>query len=78
MTLNNTLVLGIFLWVVHERRLDFNYNSEVCVIVACSLLMGWLGASRSTFKAAYGLAAIALYPLSLAAVELLDRAFGWQ
>ena len=78
MTLNNTLVLGLFLWVVHVRELAWVYSSEVTVIVVCSLLMGWLGYSRSTFRAKYALPAIALYPLSLAAVELLDKTFGWQ
>jgi hypothetical protein len=49
-TLNNTLVLGLFLWVVWARQLPWVYSSEVTVIVACSLLMGALGWSRSTFK----------------------------
>ena len=77
-TMNNTLVLGLFLWIVHSRGLAWVYSSEVTVIVACSLLMGALGASRSTFKAKYAPFAVALYPLSLLAVYLLDTKLGWQ
>ena len=49
-TLNNTLVLGIFLYVVYLRQLPWVYSSEVTVIVASSLIMGALGYSRSTFQ----------------------------
>ncbi len=78
MTLNSTLVLGIFLYVVWARRLPWVYSSEVAVIVASTLLMGALGASRSTFPTKWALPAIALYPLSLLGVYLLDTKLGWQ
>lgn len=76
--MNNTLVLGLFLVVVFLRRLEWVYSSEVTVIVAATLAIGALGFSRSTFKAWWALPAIALYPLSLAGVYVLDTWLGWQ
>ena len=77
-TLNNTLVLGLFLYVVWARNLPWVYSSEVTVIVVSSLLMGALGWSRSTFQTKWSLPAMALYPLSLISVYLLDTKLGWQ
>ncbi|KAI8469986.1 MAG: hypothetical protein J3K34DRAFT_422230 [Monoraphidium minutum] len=77
-TLNNTLVLGLFLYVVWARQLPWVYSSEVTVTVGASLMMGALGWSRSTFKTKWALPAIALYPLSLLTVYLLDTKLGWQ
>jgi hypothetical protein len=54
------------------------YSSEVTVIVASTLAIGALGFSRSSFRAAWALAALALYPLSLGGVYLLDTLLGWQ
>jgi hypothetical protein len=50
----------------------------VTVIVAATLAIGALGSSRSSFRAAWALPALALYPLSLAGVYLLDTLLGWQ
>lgn len=72
------MVLGLFLMVVYLQRLEWVYSSEVSVIVAATLAMGALGASRTTFKSWWALAAIALYPLSLAGVHVLDVWLGWQ
>jgi Ca2+/Na+ antiporter len=77
-TLNNTLVLGLFLYVVWARQLPWVYSSEVLVIVLCSVLLGALGYSRTTFKAKWAVPVISLYPLSLLAVHLLDTKLGWQ
>jgi hypothetical protein len=54
------------------------YSSEVTVIVASTLAVGALGMSRSSFRAAWALPALALYPLSLGGVYLLDTLLGWQ
>lgn len=77
-TLNNTLVLGLFLLVVHARGLPWVYSSEVTVIVAATLAIGALGSGRSTFPAWLALPVMALYPASLAGVYALDTLFGWQ
>lgn len=77
-TLNNTLVLGLFLYIVHKQRLDWIYSSEVTVIVVATLLMGYVGSSRETFHTAWAWPAMALYPISLLAVYVLDATLGWQ
>lgn len=77
-TINNTVVLGLFLYIVSVRGLNWVWTSETCVIVASSVLMGLLGYSRSTFATKWALPAIALYPMALLAVQVLDTTFGWQ
>lgn len=77
-TMNNTLVLGLFLAVCYVQQLDWVYSSEVTVIVAATLAIGALGASRSSFPAYWALPAMAVYPASLAGVWLLDTFLGWQ
>jgi hypothetical protein len=76
--MNNTLVLGLFLLVVYLQKLEWVYSSEVTVIVASTLALGALGASRTTFKTFWALPAAALYPLSLMGVYVLDTWLGWQ
>ena len=77
-TMNNTLCLGVFLMVIHQAGLPWVYSSEVAVILGATCLVGGLGLSRDTFRAAWALPALALYPLSLGAVWWLDTALGWQ
>lgn len=77
-TMNNTLVLGLFLAVVYLQRLEWVYSSEVLVIVAATLALGAVGSTRSTFRTKWALPAVALYPASLAGVYLLDTLLGWQ
>jgi hypothetical protein len=77
-TINNTVVLGVFLYVVAARGLDWVYSSEVVAICGSTLIMGAIGASQTTFKTWYGGVACALYPLSLLTVWLLDTRLGWQ
>ncbi|KAF8069707.1 NCL2 [Scenedesmus sp. PABB004] len=64
-TINNTMCLGLFLVVVYLRDLPWVYSSEVTVIVACTLAVGWLGWSRSSFQSGWALPVMALYPLAL-------------
>lgn len=54
------------------------YSSEVLVIVATTAAIGGAGASRQTFPAWWGLAALALFPASLGLVWALDTFLGWQ
>lgn len=77
-TMNNTLVLGLFLLVVWIQRLEWVYSSEVAVIVSATLAIGALGVSRNTFRAWLAVPALLLYPASLAGVYALDTFLGWQ
>jgi hypothetical protein len=49
-----------------------------CAAAGVTLLVGGLGLTRDTFRAAWALPALALYPLSLGAVWWLDTYLGWQ
>jgi len=49
-----------------------------CGAAGVTLLVGGLGLTRDTFRAAWALPALALYPLSLGAVWWLDTYLGWQ
>ncbi|KAG1679415.1 hypothetical protein FOA52_007706 [Chlamydomonas sp. UWO 241] len=77
-TMNNTLVLGLFLLVVYYQKLDWVYSSEVLVIAIGTLAIGLLGYSGTTFKASTALPVLAIYPASLLTVYLLDTFLGWQ
>jgi hypothetical protein len=123
-TMNNSLVLGLFLLVVYLQHLEWwvnrsrvpcapplqpplhsccgicmtrpslpssspptpllpqqhrrVYSSEVLIIVVGSVLIGWLGYSDSNFKTKLAIPSLALYPVSLLTVYLLDTYLGWQ
>jgi hypothetical protein len=77
-TMNNTLVLGLFLLVVYTQRLPWVYSSEVAAIVTATLIVGAVGVSRSTFRLWLAIPALLLYPASLLGVWALDTFLGWQ
>jgi hypothetical protein len=77
-TLNNTLVLGLFLLVVYHQRLPWVYSSEVAVVVSATLALAATGASRATFPLWMAVPALLLYPASLLGVWALDTFLGWQ
>lgn len=74
--LNSTLCLGCFLSLVYAKRLPWTFTSEVLVILAPTLLLGALGATRRSWPAAFGLAALAVYPVSLLMQYLLMNVAG--
>ncbi|XP_002987555.2 sodium/calcium exchanger NCL1 [Selaginella moellendorffii] len=77
-TMNNTLCLGIFLAVVAYRGLTWDFSSEVLVITLVALIMGIFGGTRTTFPLWTSFIPLALYPLSILVVALLDYVLGWQ
>eukprot|EP00899_Mesostigma_viride_P029738 jgi/Mesvir1/994/Mv17534-RA.1 len=77
-TMNNTLCLGVFLWIVYMRGLVWNYSSEVLVTVAAALAVGSLGVGRTTFPLWMSLAVLLIYPAAVGGVAFLDNALGWQ
>ncbi|KAL3702063.1 hypothetical protein R1sor_020085 [Riccia sorocarpa] len=77
-TMNNTMCLAIFLAVVYSRGLTWDFSSEVLVVVIATVVIGVLASVRVTFPLWMALVALALYPLSIALVAILDYVFGWQ
>ncbi|KAK9789557.1 hypothetical protein WJX73_004608 [Symbiochloris irregularis] len=70
--LNNTLCLGLFLLVVHAKHLRWSYTSEVFVTVGSTVLVGILGASKTTFRTFWALPVLAIWPLSIFLVYFGD------
>eukprot|EP00897_Mesotaenium_endlicherianum_P006335 jgi/Mesen1/572/ME000107S10807 len=77
-TMNNTLCLGIFLGLVYARGLTWDFSSEVTAILFATFAIGALGGSRVTFPLWMAGPIVALYPLSLGGVFLLDKFLGWS
>ena len=77
-TMNNTMCLGLFMVVMRAQGLEWTFSSETLTIVLVTLLVGYLGASRETFKSRLAVPVLALYPLSIALVCFLDFVVGWN
>ncbi|BBM97136.1 hypothetical protein MPTK1_1g03300 [Marchantia polymorpha subsp. ruderalis] len=77
-TMNNTMCLAIFLAVVYYRGLTWDFSSEVLVILVATVVIGVLASVRVTFPFWMALIALALYPISVAMVAILDYVYGWQ
>lgn len=75
-TMNNTMCLGLFLLLVHARQLFWDFTSEVIVTVGVTLIMAVVGFSSRTFKAWMFFPNMALYPLSILVVWILDTYCG--
>lgn len=75
--MNHTMVLGALLAVVHYRNLALaNYAGQAVLMVLPTLAVGWLGATRTTFKAWLGPLLLAVYPLALGLQYALLEAGG--
>jgi len=77
-TMNNTMCLGLFMVVMRAQGLEWTFSSETLTILLVTLLVGYLGASRETFKSRLAVPVLALYPLSIALVCFLDFVVGWN
>ncbi|XP_073287240.1 sodium/calcium exchanger NCL-like [Primulina huaijiensis] len=76
-TMNNVLCLSVFLAIVYVRGLEWDFSSEVLVILIVCLVMGFFASIRTTFPLWTSILAFLLYPFSLALVYVLDYVFGW-
>lgn len=77
-TMNNVLCLSVFLALVYVRGLDWDFSSEVLVILIVCIVMGIFASVRRTFPLWTSLLAFLLYPFSLGLVYVLDYVFGWS
>lgn len=74
-TINNCLVLGIFLLIVWYQDLSWTYTSEVLVIAMSTLVVGLVGATRRTWRTWMAAWLLGLYPLTIVIVYVLDFVF---
>mmetsp|Transcript_38807 Transcript_38807/g.91895 ORF Transcript_38807/g.91895 Transcript_38807/m.91895 type:complete len:533 (+) Transcript_38807:126-1724(+) len=72
-TMNNTLCLGVFLLVIAIQGLSWTYTAEVFTIVASTVVVGAVGYSSTTFRTWVALPVLAIYPLSLIGVYIMDH-----
>ncbi|KAK9799325.1 hypothetical protein WJX73_002090 [Symbiochloris irregularis] len=71
-TLNNTLCLGVFLLIVHFKRLTWTYTSEVATLVGATLAVAGLGAATRSYRTWLAIPVALIYPLSIFVVWVLD------
>ena len=74
--MNNTFCLGLFLVVMRAKGLEWTFTSETICVVAATVAVGAVGASKKTLKTSLVLPALAVYPLSLGFVAFLDLVIG--
>jgi len=69
--MNNTFGLGIFMGLIYFRKLSWDYTTETLAIMLTTFAIGILGLTKTVpmWKAAI---ALALYPLSLVFVAILE------
>ncbi|QCE10024.1 Ca2+:H+ antiporter [Vigna unguiculata] len=70
-TMNNVLCLSVFLALVYVRGLTWDFSSEVLVILVVCIVVGVFASFRTVFPLWTSIAAILLYPFSLALVKKL-------
>ena len=75
-TMNNTMCLGLFLVVMRAKGLEWTFTSETICVLAATVAVGAVGASKKTLKTSLVLPALAVYPLSLGLVVFLDFVVG--
>ncbi|GAQ92665.1 sodium/calcium exchanger family protein [Klebsormidium nitens] len=76
-TLNNSMALGVFLAIVHFRKLRWTFDSEVTVILAVCLGVGILGVRRTSYPLWVAYVLLSIYPLAIALTAILDYGAGW-
>jgi len=77
-TMNNTMGLGIFFLLIYFRKFAWTFSAETLSIFTITLIVGVIGQSLSTFKLYWAIVVIALYPLSLVFVWILETQAHWQ
>eukprot|EP01038_Epipyxis_sp_PR26KG_P014308 gene14308-19192_t len=74
--MNNTFVLGIFLFLIYYQNLTWEYYAETFAILFVQLVTGYLSL-RSIHTILDGLIIFAMYPASLILVAMLEK-YGWN
>ncbi|KAI3898158.1 hypothetical protein MKX03_021750 [Papaver bracteatum] len=76
--MNNVLGLIALLSIVYARDLEWNFSSEVLIILVICLVMGLISSFRTRFPIWLSLIAYLLYPLSLLMVYILNSVLEWH
>ncbi|KAI3948007.1 hypothetical protein MKW92_019997 [Papaver armeniacum] len=76
--MNNVLGLIALLSIVYARDLEWNFSSEVLIILLICLIMGLISSFRTRFPIWLSLIAYLLYPMSLLIVYILNSVLHWH
>ncbi|CAG9462465.1 unnamed protein product [Pedinophyceae sp. YPF-701] len=76
-TMNNTMCLGLFLFVVYYQRLPWTYTVEVITVVWTTAVLGWITHKDVTFRAVWAPVMLAVYPLAVALCFFMQNVLGW-
>ena len=71
--MNNSVVLGTFLFRIGVVRLRWEFGAESCGVLLCAMIVGRLGGFNVTYPLWWGLAVLVLFPASFALVALLGN-----
>ena len=71
--MNNSVVLGTFLFRIGVVRLRWEFGAESCGVLLCAMIVGCLGGFNVTYPLWWGLAVLVLFPASFALVALLGN-----
>lgn len=74
--MNNTFVLGIFMWLIASQNLAWSFFAETLTILLIELVVGFM-ALKNKHTVFDGFFILGLYPLSMLFVALLESA-GWD
>jgi Ca2+/Na+ antiporter len=75
--LNNTFSLGIFLFIIWWKSIVLDYFAEFSAIVFVQCVLWYMCQTRKVYSLLDGYFVLALFPLSLGVVSLL-QAYGWK
>ena len=75
-TMNNTLNLGLFLFLILVKDLTWDFSAEIIVMLLNGVVVGLLGSVLVDYKAVLAPAVLALYPVSIGLVYLLKYKAG--
>lgn len=71
-TMNNTLVLGVFLAVIYCRDLPWNYSAEIYILISVVFITG-LNTLRNQIKLWQTLLVLLFYPISVTSLILFKK-----
>lgn len=74
--MNNTFCLGIFLGLVYFKGLAWEFTAETACIIAVQFVVGLSVVFRNTHTLLHGILMLALYPLALLLVWVLEYRVG--
>jgi len=69
----------VFLAMIFFRQLKWDFSAETLVIAFVTLAVGLLASFKTTFRTYHIIWVLALYPISIAMVALLESPWvGWD